>query len=142
MRSCPISACLSTMTTALVAQLRAVLDGHPDICQALLFGSLAGGAARADSDLDLAVAAQRPLGAAQKAALIAALAAAVGRPVDLIDLKTVGEPLLGQILKQGQRIIGSDADYAALIRRHLFDAADFQPNVDRILRERRQAWIG
>ena len=31
---------------------------------------------------------------------------------------------------------------AALVRRHLFDATDFQPYVDRMLRERRQAWTG
>lgn len=62
--------------------------------------------------------------------------------VDLIDLRTVGEPWLGQILKHGQRIIGSDADHAELVRRHVFDAEDFPPCVDRMLRERRWAWAG
>lgn len=100
---------------------------------------MASGRARSGSDLDIAVEAGHELDAAEKAALIATLAAATGRPVDLIDLKTVGEPLLGQILQHGQRIVGSDADYANLIRRHLFEAADFQPCVDRLLRERRQA---
>lgn len=31
---------------------------------------------------------------------------------------------------------------ASLLRQHLFDAADFLPYRDRILEERRRAWIG
>ena len=60
----------------------------------------------------------------------------------MVDLRTAGEPLLGQILQYGQRLIGNDADHAELIRRHIFDSEDFLPYVNRILRERRQAWIG
>jgi len=127
---------------ALSERLRKVLEQQPGIRQALLFGSLASGRAHAGSDLDLAVEAERPLTAREKANLIAALAAATGRPVDLVDLRTAGEPLLGQILKNGVRILGSTDDHAALLYRHLLDSADFQPCVDRILRERRQAWIG
>lgn len=127
---------------ALSERLRKVLEQQPGIRQALLLGSLASGRAHAGSDLDLAVEAVRPLTASDKANLIAALAAATGRPVDLVDLKTAGEPLLGQILKNGVRILGSTDDQAALLYRHLLDHADFQPCVNRILRERRQAWIG
>ena len=122
--------------------LRKVLQAHPYIRQALVFGSVATGRARRDSDLDIAAEADRPLDPAQKTQLIEALAVATGRPVDLIDLKTAGGPLLGRILAQGQCILGSDADYAELVRRHVFDAEDFQPYIDRMLRERRQAWIG
>ncbi len=39
-----------------------------------------------------------------------------------------------------KRILGSDADYAALIHRHILDNEDFMPYVHRLLRERRQAW--
>ena len=122
-------------------RLREVLDGHPGIRQALVFGSVAAGRGRPDSDLDIAVEADHPLDAAEKTRLIEAFAVATGRPVDLIDLKTASVPLLGQVLAHGHRILGSNADHAALIRRHLFDAADFQPYIDRMLRERRQAWI-
>ncbi len=109
---------------------------------AILFGSRATGAARADSDVDVAAQMAAPLSAEERIALIEALAAATGLPVDLVDLKQVGEPLLGQILKNGIRLIGSDEDYAALLTRHLFDAADFLPYRNRILAERRRAWIG
>lgn len=131
-----------TRMNTLSTRLRKILERQPGIRQALLFGSVASGLAHPDSDLDLAVEAEQPLTADDKMRLIADLAVAIGRPVDLVDLKTVGEPLLGQILKNGVRILGSTSDHAALIYRHLLDNADFQPCVNRILRERRQAWIG
>jgi predicted nucleotidyltransferase len=119
-----------------------VLNAQPAIRLAILFGSLAAGKVRADSDIDLAVDGGRRLTAEEKMTLIAGLAAATGRPVDLVDLRAAGEPLLGQILKHGKRILGSDAAYAAVITRHLFDQADFLPYRNRILAERRRAWIG
>lgn len=119
-----------------------VLERHPRVRLAMLFGSLASGRARMESDLDLAVDTGRPLTAEEKIALIEDFAIAIGRPVDLIDLQTAGEPLLGQIVTQGRRIMGSDANYAELIRKHVFEAADFMPYRTRILSERRQRWIG
>jgi len=53
-----------------------------------------------------------------------------------------GEPLLGQVLRYGRRVLGSDNEHADLILRHVLDQADFMPYRDRILMERRQAWIG
>ena len=66
----------------------------------------------------------------------------IGRPVDLIDLHTVGEPLLGRIVTRGRRLMGDDTHYAHWIRKHLFEQADFMPYRSRILAERRQRWIG
>lgn len=128
--------------SATPSRLREVLEQHPHIRQALVFGSVASGHARPESDLDIAVEADHPLDAGEKVRLIEALAAATGRPIDLIDLKSTSGPLLGQILKHGRRILGSDSDHAELIRRHLFDVEDFEPYIERMLRERRQAWIG
>ena len=118
-----------------------VLSMHPEIRLAVLFGSTATGEERAESDLDLAVEAGMPLSVEARIALIGELAEATGRPVDLIDLRTVGEPLLGQIVVHGKRLMGDDVAYAELIRRHLFDEADFMPYYRRVLAERRQAWI-
>jgi len=109
---------------------------------ALVFGSVAQGRQRADSDLDIAVAAHKVLTAVEKMDIIAALAERTGRPVDLIDLKVVTEPLFGQILRHGRRLLGSDGAYGKLISRHLFEHADFMPYRNRVLAERRAAWIG
>ena len=123
-------------------QLRAVLRHFPNVVQALVFGSAAKGKQRADSDIDIAVAAHAPLTADEKIDLIASLAESTGRPVDLIDLKVVAEPLLGQIVRHGRRLIGSDGAYAQLVNQHLLEQADFVPYRNRILTERRAAWIG
>jgi hypothetical protein len=47
------------------------------------------------------------------------LAKRAGRPVDLVDLYAFGEPLLGQILRHGKRLLGSETCCADLIRKHL-----------------------
>ena len=120
----------------------AVLAKHPELRVAILFGSMATGRANRASDVDLAVAAEHPLTAEAKMALMAELAEATGRPIDLVDLHHVGTLLLGQIVKGGRRILGSDERYAELIKRYLFEEADFMPYYRRILDERRAAWIG
>ena len=120
----------------------AAIDTQPGIRLAILFGSLAVGREQADSDLDLAVDAGHRLTTGEKLALMTELAQRTGRPVDLVDLYVVGEPLLGQILRHGKRLLGSETCYADLIRRHLFDQADYLPYRTRILAERRRAWIG
>ncbi|WP_024298415.1 type VII toxin-antitoxin system MntA family adenylyltransferase antitoxin [Methylomicrobium lacus] len=122
--------------------LQSVLAKQEGVRLAILFGSLASGTARAESDLDVAVDAGHPLDAAEKMQLIGDLAAATGRPIDLVDLQSVGEPLLGQILRYGKRLIGNDTYYGDLISKHLFEQADFMPYRNRILADRRKAWIG
>jgi len=117
------------------------LAAQGDLRLAIVYGSLVRGRARMDSDLDLAVAGDRPLDADRKMALIRGLAGAFGRAIDLVDLRTVGEPLLGEILKGGKRVIGDNRHYAELVARHLFDQADFLPYRERLLAERRKAWL-
>jgi uncharacterized protein len=110
-----------------------VLARLPGVVLAVLFGSVALGRQRPDSDLDIAVAAHHALTVAERLALIEALAERTGRPVDLIDLKVAAEPLLGQIVRHGRRLMGSDSAYGQLISRHLFEQADFMPYRSRVL---------
>ena len=124
------------------AQLKGVFARFPKIVLAVVFGSVALCRQRADSDLDIAVAAKQALTADEKIALIGALADRIGRPIDLIDLSVAPEPLLGQILRHGRRVLGSDTLYGELISRHVFEQADFMPYRTRLLAERRMAWIG
>ena len=122
--------------------IQRTLRRHGGLEMAVVFGSVAQGKAHADSDLDIAVQAARPLSSQQMMALISDLAEATGRPVDLIDLRTVGEPLLGQILGHGCRLLDSEEAHGSLLSRHLIDAADFLSFAQRIVDERRRAWIG
>ncbi len=121
-------------------QLTEILARHSELRLAILFGSQASGGVTRDSDIDVAVLADSPLSAEFKLALMQQIALECGRPVDLVDLHTAGEPVLGQVLK-GKRLLGSDASYARLLTRHLLDAADFLPLQRRILAERKAAWI-
>lgn len=126
----------------LTQAILAAIDTQPGIRLAILFGSLATGRERVESDVDLAVDAGRRLTADEKLTLMTELVERTGRPVDLVDIHAVGEPLLGQILRHGKRLLGSETCCAGLIRRHLFDQADCLPYRNRILAERRRAWIG
>lgn len=110
--------------------------------QAFVFGSVAAGRAGTDSDLDLAVDLGRPITEHERMGLISEVALLSGRPIDLIDLHAVGEPLLGQILRNGRRLIGSRAEFGNLIARHFTESADFLPLRRRIQNQRRRAWIG
>ena len=108
---------------------------------AVVFGSVAQGNARFDSDLDIAVRYVAPLNADEKFTLIRALGAASGRPVDLIDLRTSGPIVARQALTTGKRLVGTDTDFTSQLSRTLIDYADFAPLIERTLRERRDAWM-
>src|SRR5699024_4356566 len=124
-----------------IRQATAALAKHPEIKLAIVFGSVASGRARPDSDIDIAVQADKPLTTRQTTRLIEDLALATGRPVDLIDLHGVGEPLLGEIVHHGQRILGSNHDLAELRLRHVYLNEDFMPYVRRMLEERNRRWL-
>lgn len=123
--------------------IAAVLERHPPVTMAILFGSLAAGRERPDSDLDLAVSSTVPLTAEARIELIDELAAAVGRPIDLIDLSQTHSPLLRQVLTTGRLMLCRNrSEYAELLRRLAYEEADVMPYYRQILARRRQAWIG
>jgi uncharacterized protein len=125
------------MSTEILTALQ-MIDG---LELAVVFGSVAQRNARFDSDLDIAVRYAAPLDSEQKLALIRALGAASGRPVDLIDLRTAGPIVARQALTRGKRLFGTDTDFASQLSRTLIDYADFAPLIERTLRERRDAWM-
>ncbi len=122
--------------------IRGVMEHHPDIKLCLFFGSVATGKALADSDLDIAVAAGKPLSNEQYLELIEEIAAASNRTIDLVDLMTATGPILKQALSTGVTVQNLDKSlYANLISRMLFNQADMMPYYNRILRERRRRFI-
>jgi len=113
-------------------QLQHALLKVADIKLALLFGSVANGKATPQSDLDLAILKSQPLSNTDKKQLIETLAILTGRPIDLIDLRQAGEPILGQILKHGIVLIDNKNALAELASKHVFNQADFVPYQQRI----------
>ena len=108
---------------------------------AIVFGSVAEAVAGVESDVDIAIKTKEPLSGQKKIELIQLVAALLGRPVDLIDLNKVGEPLLGQIIQYGKLIKRDKTAYAQLALRHLYAKEDFMPYLRRSLNERRERWI-
>jgi len=122
--------------------VRALLSAQPDIQVAIAFGSTAAGNAGPDSDFDIAILAERPLDASRRSELIRTIAEVTGRPVDLIDLRTAGVMILRSVFRTGRRLICRDRRaYDQVLTRMLTDAEDFLPYRQRILRQRRNAWI-
>ncbi|MEX0872670.1 MAG: nucleotidyltransferase domain-containing protein, partial [Aquisalimonadaceae bacterium] len=118
------------------------LAAEDDIVIAIAFGSVATGNARPDSDADIAVLTSDPLGTQRRMELISLLADVTGRAVDLVDLRIAGVPITRSALSKGKRLVCKDKGaYADLMSRMLADAADFLPYRQRMLRERRNAWI-
>ena len=133
----------SPQTSDLDQKIKYVMARHPSVDLAILFGSMAKDRARNDSDLDIAIASSSTLTAQTHIAIIEDLALVVGRPVDLIDLDRIHNPLLQQILTKGRKILCHDrTHYAELLLRMVYEEADYMPYYRRILSDRRQAWIG
>jgi predicted nucleotidyltransferase len=120
--------------------LTRLLSRYHEIRLARLFGSQATGGARPDSDIDLALLTDKPISASFKLELIGVIGAEFGCPVDIVDLYDAAEPILGQVLK-GKRLLGDNPVYASLLTKHVINVADFVPLQQRILDERRTAWI-
>jgi predicted nucleotidyltransferase len=125
--------------TALIDQIAELLLTYPEVRVAILFGSIASVTNTPKSDL--AVYCEHLLSSKLKIDLIQRLASIAKRPIDLIDMRTIGEPLLGEILIKGERILGNNTDFAVLLSRHLIDKADFYPYRERLLQERQERWI-
>lgn len=126
---------------AIDEQLARFLTRYPNLKLAMLFGSQATGQAAPGSDIDLGLLFDMPLSGSDKLGIIEAIGAEFGRPVDIVDLFYVPEPVTGQVFK-GKRLLGDDTVYAELLTKHLVNTADFLPLRERILAERRTAWTG
>lgn len=66
---------------------------------ALIFGSAARGALGFDSDLDIAVSGDQVLSSEERYRLIGVLAAACGRPIDLVDLRSARGAVFAKALE-------------------------------------------
>lgn len=87
------------------------LAGRPDCVAAWLFGSTARGAARADSDVDIAVLVTRaPAGTLDDLHLgwAADLSRALGREVDLVVVNSAPVDLVHRVLVEGELVLERD----------------------------------
>ena len=126
----------------LAKRIAAALAPEKHVRFALLFGSAATGTLRDDSDIDVAVATGARLEPKARRRIVERIAAAAGRPVDLVDLASAGEALVGRVLREGRPIVQRDRGLrGTLLAKRLIDHADFGGLRDRLLAERRRRWI-
>jgi len=101
-----------TRMEELESALRQLLqERFPEIRLALLFGSAAREQLDAESDIDLAVATDRPLSARQRLAVIDAVAMATGRAVDLVDLMQFNDPITQAALRTDRTLFSCDGAF-------------------------------
>lgn len=93
------------------AQLAAALTEGPALRFALVFGSVARGEARVDSDLDVAILPTDPSASlADEHRLADALERASGRPVDLVRIDHADDALLWRIARDGVVLVSTPAE--------------------------------
>lgn len=102
------------MPTDLAPALAILRREMPDLVAVYLFGSAADGALRPDSDIDLAFLTREPK--TREAVLLCqeALARALARDVDLVDLASASTVLQFQVIAEGRIVNAADPDAAAL----------------------------
>lgn len=123
-------------------QAVSALSSESGLKVAIIYGSVAAGHMRADSDVDLALLFESPLDVEQKIQLKTHLERELSRAVDLVDLSTLSGTILKQILCKGRILIKNDTDaFAGLLQRMVYNQTDMMPYVTRTLLERQRRFV-
>jgi uncharacterized protein len=85
----------------------------PELAAIYLFGSVASGADTTESDVDLAIYAEQQLDGSRVLELQEALAKALSREVDLVDLARASTILQMQVVGEGRLLHAADPNAAA-----------------------------
>lgn len=91
-----------------------------DLIGVYLYGSLACGEARSESDVDLAILASRPVPREKLYQLALELMELCGREVDLVDLRQIPTVLAMQVISTGKRLFCRDLFACELFATHVF----------------------
>jgi predicted nucleotidyltransferase len=117
--------------------LRRAVEEDPRLGYAVVFGSCARGEANAGSDLDVAVGASggRRLTSLELGEIASKLEAAVGRPIDIVDLESAPPALAYRVFRDGRVVL--ERDRARLVGRRaraILEYLDFKPVEEQFVR--------
>lgn len=98
-----------------------------------LFGSYASGGARPDSDVDLALLCEPPLRLMERTSLMDQIARAIGREVDLTDLRSAQPTLAWEIVTTGKLLYEGQEERVEHFVRFARYAAEDQQRRDRMI---------
>jgi uncharacterized protein len=130
------------MDKAIEDSIVAALSSERDVVIAWVYGSVAAGKHRDDSDLDLALMGRHPFTAERLVELADKTGRVARREVDIVDMSTAHGTILEEVLTRGVRISCADKGlYEALTKRFIYEQADFMPLYQRLLRERRDRFL-
>nr|BFD62724.1 hypothetical protein BdHM001_14050 [Bdellovibrio sp. HM001] len=121
--------------------LQTFLKKHPNVSVLGYFGSYAKGHPRPDSDVDICLAEDRPINAEKKIEYINELTLLLRKEVDLLDLNTANGVILKESLHTAKWVHKETVVFAQIMKRMLFDQADFQPYYQRILKAKRERFL-
>lgn len=88
--------------------VRVMREAVPEVIAVYRFGSSVSGHARSESDLDLAFLAPRALPPLERFEIQERLASALGRSVDLLDLRAASTVMRMQVVSKGQLLDAAD----------------------------------
>ena len=123
-------------TNQICKTIQEALANRKDIKIATVFGSASRGMLGPESDIDIAVAAEKPLELEEKIALHHLLARKLAREVDLIDLQAVSGVILQQALCAGHFVRKDSSLMAFLLKKMWYNQEDMMPLTRMILSQR------
>jgi predicted nucleotidyltransferase len=126
-----------------IALLQSILEKDTRVLLAWVFGSVAQGKARPESDLDVAIVFDHSLSPEEQVEMSRQLESQIKMPVDLLDLSRAHGPIVAEVLCRGIPVIRrSHEQHARLLKRMWLEEADFGPLRRRIQSARRKRVFG
>jgi hypothetical protein len=136
---------ITSMPESIGEKAAGALRAFSEVRLAYLFGSQARGDARSTSDVDVAVLADGPLSLDACGRLIDALAAALGRRIDLVDLATAPPLLLQRLIAGGRVLVCRDENtrvrFETRAIARFLDTRHLRTVQHSYLRGRRRQWL-
>lgn len=117
----------------IIETIKIVIDRHPEITIATVFGSVTKNRMTQNSDIDIGIAGDSVFTFDFKNALMIALSSALSKEVDIVDMRAVSGTILKQALSSGHIIKKeSKPTLVFLMKKLWYNQADMMPLVDRI----------